>query len=147
MGEKMTFGEKCLFCKIIAGELACDKVWENERFSAFLDINPVNPGHFMLVPKRHVDYFFDLSDAEYREAFEIAKKLQGPLKRATNAKRIGLVIEGFAVPHAHLHLVPIHKPNDIDPCKSRPGVPEEMKQMAAKIKYEISKESLKGRGF
>lgn len=137
----------CIFCRILKGELSCDKLWENERFMAFLDINPVNPGHFMIIPKRHVDYFFDLTDAEYKEAFEIAKKLQGPLKRATNARRIGLVVEGFAVPHAHLHLVPLHNCNDIDPCRSKPAVAEDLKAMASKIRYEIGKEAMKGRSM
>jgi len=141
----MAADKECVFCKIVAGEIPCEKIWENDRFSAFLDINPVNPGHFLLVLKRHVDYFFDLSDAEYKEVFEIARKLQGPLKRATNAKRVGLVMEGVAIPHAHLHLVPVFKANDIDPCKSRPGSSSEMKAMAMKIRYEIGKESLKGR--
>lgn len=127
----------CVFCKILRKEIPSNKIWENERFYAFLDINPVNPGHFMIIPKKHVDYFFDLHEGEYREIFEIAKKLQKPLLKATGAKRVGLVVEGFAVPHAHLHLVPLHGGNEIDPCRAKKGVPEEMALISEKIRKAI----------
>lgn len=137
----------CVFCKVLKGEIPCGKVWENRKFLAFLDINPVNPGHFIIIPKHHTDYFYELPDDEYREIFEIAKKLERPLRSATGAKRIGLVVEGFAVPHAHLHLVPLHKSDDIDPCRAKPGVSHEMKMIAEKIRLEIGKEMAKGHNF
>ena len=137
----------CVFCRILKGEIPCDKVWENKKFLAFLDINPVNPGHFMIIPKHHTDYFYELPDDEYREIFELAKRLECPLRAATGAKRIGLVVEGFAVPHAHLHLVPLHKSNDIDPCRAKPGLSHEMKIVAEKIRLEIGKEMAKGHNF
>ena len=129
--------KQCVFCKIINGEAQSEIIFENDKFFAFLDKNPVNPGHFMIIPKRHVDYFFDLTEKEYREIFEIAKKLQEPLRKATGAKRIGLVVNGFAVPHAHLHLVPLHAPNDIDSCRAKKGIPLEMKEIAKKIRKAI----------
>ena len=135
------FMEKpCVFCKILKKEISSDKIWENDKFYAFLDITPVNPGHFMIIPKKHVDYFFEIPEEDYKEIFQIAKKLQKALLKATNAKRIGLVVEGFAVPHAHLHLLPLHLPNDIDPCRAKKGIPEEMKQMAEKIRKTIEEE-------
>ncbi|MEK6958564.1 MAG: HIT domain-containing protein, partial [archaeon] len=102
---------------------------------------------FMIIPKHHVDYFYDLPGDEYQEIFELAKKLERPLRNATGAKKIGLVVEGFAVPHAHLHLVPLHKSNDIDPCKAKPGVSHEMKIMAEKIRFELGKEIMRGTKF
>jgi histidine triad (HIT) family protein len=130
----------CTFCKIIKNELLAYKVWENKNFLAFLDKSPVNPGHLMIIPKRHVDYFFDLNDAEYKEIMDIAKKIQKSLLKATGAKRIGIVVEGFAVPHVHLHLVPLHKGNDTDPCRAKKGVPEELDEMAKQIRNLINED-------
>lgn len=129
--------ENCIFCKIIKGEIPSDKIWENERFLAFLDINPLQKGHFMIIPKRHVDYFFDMPADEYKEIFEIAKKLQSPLKKATNAKKIGMIVEGIEVAHAHLHLIPLHGPNAIDPRNAKRASPEEQKKTAELIRKTI----------
>jgi len=74
--------EDCLFCKIIKGEIPSYKIWEDENFFAFLDINPINPGHTILVPRKHLDYIFDLEEPLYSEIFRTVKKLSKPLKRA-----------------------------------------------------------------
>lgn len=126
--------EDCLFCKIIKGEVPSYKIWEDENFFAFLNINPINPGHIILVPKKHLNYIFDLEESLYSEIFKTAKKLSEPLKKATGAKRIALAIEGFVIPHIHIHLVPVNKVNDLDPNRARKASPEELSKMAEKIK-------------
>ena len=130
--------EDCLFCKIIKGEIPSYKIWEDENFFAFLDINPINPGHTILVLKKHLDYIFDLEESLYLEIFKTVKKLSEPLKRAVGAKRIALAIEGFLVPHAHIHLVPVNKVNDLDPNRAKKASPEELSEMMERIKNEIN---------
>lgn len=130
--------QDCLFCKIIKGDVPSYKIWEDENFFAFLDINPINPGHTILVLKKHLDYIFDLEEPLYLEIFKTAKKLSEPLKRAVGAKRIALAIEGFLIPHAHIHLVPVNKVNDLDPNKVKKASPKELSEMMERIKNEIN---------
>jgi histidine triad (HIT) family protein len=130
-------GQDCIFCKIAGGQVQSFKIWENDRFYSFLDANPLNQGHLLIIPKRHVDYFFDLNNEEYIEIMEIARKIEGPLKKATRAKRIGLVVEGFEIAHAHLHLIPLHNSNDLDPRRVKKGIPQEMKAIAEKITINL----------
>ena len=131
--------DDCLFCKIIKGEIPCHKVYENEKFLAFLDINPINEGHTLIIPKKHSEYVFDLSDKEYSELFLEAKNIAKYLKKATNAKRIGIIVEGFAVPHTHIHLVPLTQGNQLNPLMAKAGDPELLVKIADKIKEEINK--------
>jgi len=83
----------CIFCKIIAGSAPSHKIWEDENFLAFLSIEQINPGHTLLISKKHVDYIFDLEEPLYSKIFQTAKKLSQPLKEAMKAKRIGVAIE------------------------------------------------------
>jgi len=129
--------EDCLFCKIIKGEIPSYKIWEDENFFAFLDINPINPGHTILVPRKHLDYIFDLEEPLYSEIFRTVKKLSKPLKRVTGAERIALAIEGFVVPHIHIHLIPVNKVNDLDPNRAKKSSPEELLTIAEKVKALI----------
>ena len=127
----------CIFCKIVAGEIPSAKIWEDENFYAFLDINPINPGHTLLIPKKHEDYLFELEDPHYSDIFHKAKNLAHPLKKATGATRVGLIVEGFLVPHVHLHLIPIHKGGELDPSRARKASPEELSEIAEKIRAEL----------
>jgi histidine triad (HIT) family protein len=129
----------CIFCKIAAKEIPAHVVWENEKFLAFADVRPVNPGHLLIIPKDHVDLIFDLPDDRYAEIFMIAKRLSAPLKRATDAKRIGIAIEGFGVAHAHLHLVPLNGPNELNPERARAMDEKEIEAITKKIKDQINK--------
>jgi len=131
--------ENCLFCKIIKGELPSYKIWENERFLAFLDINPICPGHTILIPKKHVDYIFGLEEPLYLEMFKIVKQLSKALKKAIRSKKIGLVVEGFNVSHAHIHLVPINKGNELNSSRAKKGDSEKLLKIQEKIKIEIEK--------
>ena len=93
-----------IFSRIVAGEIPSYKVAEDDRHYAFLDISPVAAGHTLVIPKREVDYIFDLSDEEYADLQLFAKKVAGAIKKAVPCKRVGVAVMGLEVPHAHIHL-------------------------------------------
>lgn len=98
-----------LFSKIIRGEIPSHKVYEDDRVLAFLDINPVNPGHTLVVPKVEVDHLWDLSDDDYLNLLAQSKKIALHIRDVLKVPRVGMVVEGFAVPHAHVHLIPVYE--------------------------------------
>ncbi len=128
---------ECIFCKILRNESSAHKIWENENFFAFLTLGSLNPGHTLLIPKSHVDYIFDLPEPLFSAIFQTAKLLSEPLQKAMKAKRIGVIIEGFTVPHVHLHLVPLHNEDEIDPCRVIKMSGDELTEIAAMIKREV----------
>lgn len=123
-----------IFSKIINGEIPCYKVAENEQFFAFLDINPVNWGHTLVVPKREEDYIFDLSDEELAAMAVFAKRVAGAIKETLPCKKVAMTVIGLEVPHAHIHLVPIKAESDLD-FRNKISEPdaEKMKQIAMAI--------------
>lgn len=129
-----------IFSKIIAGEIPCYKVAENDKFFAFLDINPVNWGHTLVVPKRETDYIFDISEEELAEMIVFAKKVAKALKAVMPCRKIGVTVLGLEVPHAHIHLVPLQKEGDMDfSNKISDPDPERMADIAAKVAAEFGK--------
>lgn len=102
-----------IFSKIVAGELPSYKIMENERFFAFLDINPLVKGHTLVIPKKEVDYIFDLEDEELGAMHIFAKKIAKAIEKAIPCQRIGVAVMGLEVPHAHIHLIPIQKESDM----------------------------------
>lgn len=129
--------EDCIFCKFIKGEIKVAKIYEDDNFFAFLDIRPINPGHTLLVPKKHIDYIFDLEEPLYSEAFKVAKKLSKPIQNVVKSRRIGIAIEGFGVPHVHIHIVPLNRGNELDPNRAKETDPEELEKLAEKIKNNL----------
>lgn len=124
-----------IFSKIIAGEIPSHKIAENEEFFAFLDINPLAPGHTLVIPKREEDYIFDLEDDELGRMMVFAKKVAAALQATVPSKRIGLSVIGLEVPHAHIHLVPINKESDIYfGREKKTPTQEELADLAAKIR-------------
>ncbi|MEI8085913.1 MAG: HIT family protein [Paludibacter sp.] len=103
-----------IFSRIIAGEIPCYKIAEDEQFFAFLDINPLSKGHTLVVPKQEVDYIFNLDDATIGDLMIFAKKVALALEKTIECKRIGLTVIGLEVPHAHIHLIPIDEENDMN---------------------------------
>lgn len=103
-----------IFSKIIAGEIPAYKVKENDLFLAFLDINPVQKGHVLVIPKVEVDYLFDLEDDILSEMMIFAKKVAKQIKSAIPCNRVGVTVIGLEVPHAHIHLIPINSLHDMD---------------------------------
>jgi histidine triad (HIT) family protein len=118
---------------MINNEISCAKVWEDEKFLVFLDIMPINPGHILLIPKNHNEDIFKLKDGLYNEIFKTAKKLSEPLKKVTNAKRVGMIIEGFGVDHSHIHLVPLYKERELIHERAKKASEDELKQMQLKL--------------
>lgn len=103
-----------IFSRIAAGEIPSYKVAEDEKHFAFLDINPMAPGHTLVIPRREVDYLFDLSAEEYGELMEFARKVALKVKKAMPCQRVGVAVLGMEVPHAHIHLVPLQTEADMD---------------------------------
>jgi len=103
-----------IFSKIAAGEIPAYKVAESNDFLAFLDISPLTEGHLLVIPKKEVDYLFDLDDETYTGLHLFAKIVAVGLKKAIPCQRIGVVIMGLEVPHAHIHLIPMNKSGDIN---------------------------------
>lgn len=123
-----------IFTRIINGEIPCYKIAENENYFAFLDINPLAKGHTLIVPKKEVDYIFDLDDATLAGMMVFAKKVAGAIRQAIPCKRVGVAVLGLEVPHAHIHLVPINGGFDIEFSKPKLKLtPEEFKAIAEKI--------------
>lgn len=123
-----------IFSRIIAGEIPSYKVAEDAAHYAFLDINPLSEGHTLVVPKREVDYIFDLSDEEYAALQLFAKHVGAAIEKAVPCKRIGQAVIGLEVPHAHIHLVPINREADMDFRREKLHLsPERMAQIAADI--------------
>ena len=102
-----------IFSKIIGGEIPCYKIAEDDRFFAFLDINPLAKGHTLVIPKQEIDYIFDLDNDTLSEMIVFAKRVAEAIENAIPCKRVGLTVIGLEVPHAHIHLVPINKESDI----------------------------------
>ena len=128
-----------IFSKIAAGEIPSYKCAENEKFYAFLDINPVAKGHTLVIPRREVDYIFDMDDDELAEFEVFAKQVAVALKKAFPCKKVAQVVLGREVPHAHIHLIPMNSEGDVDFRKEKLHLPnEEMQQIAEKIYAEFN---------
>lgn len=123
-----------IFSKIISGEIPSYKIAEDDKHYAFLDIRPLAVGHTLVVPKKEVDYVFDLSDAELGELVVFAKKIALAMDSVIDCKRIGLTIVGLEVPHTHIHLIPINTVSDMEFSKGPVTLSEnEMRSIADKI--------------
>ncbi|MDR1202786.1 MAG: HIT family protein [Tannerellaceae bacterium] len=126
-----------LFSRIIAGEIPCHKIAENDEFYAFLDINPVATGHVLVVPKQEIDYIFDIDDDVLGRMLAFAKRVARAQKAAIPSKRIGLTVIGLEVPHAHIHLIPMTQESDIYFGKGKlTPSQEELAVTAEKIRNE-----------
>ena len=127
-----------IFTKIINGEIPSYKVAEDDKHYAFLDINPVAPGHTLVVPKKEVDYIFKLDDQELAELNIFAKRVAKAMEKAMPCKRIGVTVIGLDVPHAHIHLIPINQESDMYFNKGKLTLdPKDMADMAAAIAKEF----------
>lgn len=123
-----------IFSRIVAGEIPCYKVAENERFFAFLDIAPLQKGHTLVIPKREVDYLYDLEDEELAEMIVFAKQIAKKIKATTQCKKVATVVLGLEVPHAHIHLVPMNTEKDINFSAEKLSLsPEEFQEIAKSL--------------
>ncbi|MGB0977878.1 MAG: HIT family protein [Croceimicrobium sp.] len=128
-----------IFSKIIKGEIPSYKIGETETAYAFLDISPLHIGHTLVVPKREVDYLFDLPEADYLSLMSFSKVVAQAVGKAIPCERVGVAVIGLEVPHAHVHLVPINNVSDIDFSRAKMQFPaEEMEAVALKIASYIN---------
>ena len=127
-----------IFSRIIKGEIPCYKIAEDERYFAFLDINPLREGHTLVVPKKEVDYIFDLDDETLAGMTLFSKKVAAAIKAAIPCTRIGVAILGLEVPHAHIHLVPMNSMEDVNFRNPKLKFsPEEFRATAEKISEKL----------
>ena len=123
-----------IFSKIINGEIPCYKIAETEKCIAFLDVFPLVEGHVLVVPKKEVDYIFDLEDSDFTELQLFSKKVARAIKQVISCKRIGVAVIGLEVPHAHIHLVPMNSTDDLNFTKSKlKPSKEQLEEVARKI--------------
>lgn len=127
-----------IFTKIIRGEIPCYKIAEDDRYFAFLDINPLKPGHTLVIPKQETDYIFDLNDDQLKGLMIFSKRVAAAIKTAFPCNRIGIAVLGLEVPHAHIHLVPMDSMEDVNFRNPKLKFsPEEFREIAEKIKSEL----------
>ncbi len=127
-----------IFTRIIKGEIPCYKIAEDERFFAFLDINPLREGHTLVVPKVETDYIFDLDDDTLREMMVFSKRVAEGIKAAIPCLRIGMAVLGLEIPHAHIHLVPMNSMEDVNFRNPKlKFTPEQFRATAEKIRMQI----------
>ncbi len=132
--QSKIFGGMTIFSKIIAGEIPCYKIAENEKFFAFLDIFPLREGHVLVVPKKEVDNLFDLPSEYLAEMLLFARPIAKAIEKAFDCNRCGISVIGLEVPHAHIHLIPINSANDLNFTQSKPQAsPENLKSAQDKI--------------
>ena len=127
-----------IFSRIVMGEIPCYKIAEDEHYFAFLDIHPLAKGHTLVIPKREVDYIFDLEAEEYRGLFAFAQKIAKAIDLVCPCKKVGIAVIGLEVAHAHIHLVPLNEISDLDFSKPKLSFSaEEFKALAQKIASNI----------
>lgn len=127
-----------IFSRIVAGEIPCHKIAEDENYFAFLDISPLVKGHTLVIPKREVDYIFDLDDEELAGLQVFAKKVAVAIKKAIPCVKVGQCVLGLEVPHAHIHLVPMQSEADLRFTNPRVQLtPEEFEDIAKSIRVQL----------
>jgi len=126
-----------IFTRIIKGEIPSVKILEDERYFAFLDINPINPGHTLVVPKLEVDSLWDASPEMLAGMLPFAQKVAKAIQAVTGCERVGVLVAGFAVPHAHIHLVPIEGEGELTFSRARPAQPEALRAMGQNIREKL----------
>jgi histidine triad (HIT) family protein len=127
-----------IFSKIVAGEIPCYKIAENENYLAFLDVFPLKKGHVLVIPKKEVDYIFDLDNTTYNGLMVFAKQVSVAIKQAIPCNRVGLCVIGLEVPHAHIHLIPINTINDMSFSNEKLKLTkEEFEEIATEIRRYI----------
>lgn len=123
-----------LFTKIVRGEIPCHKVWEDDAHLAFLDINPVQWGHTLVIPKREAGYLFELDEAEHAALWTAARRVARRLKEVTGCKRVCVAVLGYEIPHVHVHLLPTNALTDFPWPGGTPADQAELAELAAKLR-------------
>ncbi|MCC5845345.1 MAG: HIT family protein [Verrucomicrobia bacterium] len=127
-----------IFTKIIRGEIPSAKLFENDRWLAFLDVRPIARGHALLIPKQETDYIFDLEEDLLSDMLPVARPIAKAIEAAVPCQRVGLMVAGLEVPHCHLHLVPIQSVGDLNFANAAPADPQDLQELAAKIREHLA---------
>jgi histidine triad (HIT) family protein len=128
----------CIFCEIVAGRVAEEVLFEDADHIAFFPLEHINPGHLLLIPKRHTEYLFDMDAAAYHALWAVAARLALGLRSLMSAVRIGVVIDGFTVPHVHIHLVPTYARDELNPARAKPLDAAEAERLRNLLRHELS---------
>ena len=126
-----------IFTRIIKGEIPCEKILEDGDFFAFMDIRPINPGHTLVVPKLEVDKLFAAPASLLAGIMPFAQRVAKALRVSVDCKRVGVIVAGFEVPHAHIHLIPIREEGELSFSRARPAVREELAALGAAIRGNL----------
>lgn len=126
-----------IFSRIVAGEIPCHKIAENEKYLAFLDVFPCSKGHTLVIPKQEIDYLFDMEDEHYLGLMAFAKSIEPAIRKAIPCKRIGVAVIGLEVPHAHVHLIPINSLSDMNFNSKLKLSQDELAEIAERIKRNL----------
>jgi histidine triad (HIT) family protein len=127
-----------IFARIASGEIPSYKIAEDDRFFAFLDINPLAKGHTLVIPKQEIDYLFDMDEVLYKDLWQFAHKIAIAVKQVVPCIKVGVAVIGLEVPHAHIHLVPLNMMDDINFSRPKLTFPaDEMKQLAKEIADKV----------
>jgi len=133
----MTSPSPSIFSRLIAGEFPCEKIFEDERFFAFLDIRPIAPGHTLVVPKVQVDKIYEVEDDTLSGLMPFAARVARALEKAVPCTRVGMMVAGFEVPHAHVHLVPIQTEGDLSFSHAKPATKENLAAIGGAIRAAL----------
>ena len=126
-----------IFTQLIQKEIPAHILYEDDTYFSFLDIRPISTGHALLIPKQEIDYMFDLDDDLLAGLMPIAKKIAIALKTVTQCHRVGMMVAGMEVPHAHLHLVPIANETQLSFAHAKPADPDELARLCTAIRAEL----------
>jgi histidine triad (HIT) family protein len=127
-----------IFARIASGEIPSYKIAEDDRFFAFLDINPLAKGHTLVIPKQEIDYLFDMDEETYKDLWQFARKIAIAIKQVVPCIKVGVAVIGLEVPHTHIHLVPLNTMDDINFSRPKLTFPaDEMKQLAKEIADKV----------
>lgn len=123
-----------LFSRIVSGEIPCHKIYEDEDYLAFLDVFPLVEGHTLVIPKKEIDYIFDMDNESLSGLMLVSKKVATAIRKAIPCKKVGVSVIGLEVPHAHVHLIPMQEVSDMNFAKAKKSFnKEELEQTSAKI--------------
>jgi histidine triad (HIT) family protein len=134
----VTTSAPCVFCEILAGRIPAHIVFNDAEHAAFFPLEHINPGHLVVVPRRHVDYIFDMDTPSYQSLWAVAAKLAPELQSVTSAKRVAVAVEGFSVPHVHVHLVPVYAGDELNPARAKPLAANEANRLRNALHHAFS---------
>ena len=129
---------RCIFCRIVEGRAPAHLVWSDDEHVAFLDVNPITAGHVLLVPRAHVAWVDELSADAHARLFDRVRALARPVAQAAGAPRAAIAVEGYGVAHAHVHLVPVWRGGDLDPCRQAPASNAALCAAAERVRAAIA---------